>query len=384
MGATWHEVEMGHLLRPAQQWTDIVPTGCYMQVTVRLWGKGVVPRGVVSGADIAATQQRKIRAGQFIISKIDARNGALGLVPAELDGAVVSNDFPVFDINQDEVEPRFLEWLSKTHNFVDLCRRSSEGSTNRVRLTESRFLGLRITIPSLSEQRRIVAQLDEVERLAKDRQAAIETMEKEAEAVLRSVFDRIIDGAPMLPMGEVAPLVRRPIEIDPERAYPTLGARSFGRGIFHKADLVGSELTWQQLFEVRTGDILISNIKAWEGAIAVAGESDDRRVASHRYLTCVPAKEVVTATFLCRYLLSPSGLAQVQAASPGSADRNRTLSQKGLASIQVPIPSIDKQLWFDRLQAQVREMHTVREQAARDADALLPAMLYKIFGAVEQ
>src|SRR5437773_7462767 len=38
--------------------------------------------------------------------------------------------------------------------------------------------------------------------------------------------------------------------------------------------------------------ILVSNIKAWEGALAVAKPEDDGRVGSHRYLTCVPNKGV--------------------------------------------------------------------------------------------
>ena len=43
----------------------------------------------------------------------------------------------------------------------------------------------------------------------------------------------------------------------------------------------------------------MSNIKAWEGAIAVAGPEDDGRFGSHRYLTFVPVDDVATASFLC-------------------------------------------------------------------------------------
>jgi type I restriction enzyme S subunit len=60
-------------------------------------------------------------AGQFITSRIDARNGAMGLVPKSLDGALVTNDFPLFDLNTERLEPRFLDWLCRTaisSNFV--------------------------------------------------------------------------------------------------------------------------------------------------------------------------------------------------------------------------------------------------------------------------
>lgn len=380
MGLPWYEVELHRFLRPSTQWSKISPTNRYRQVTVRLWGKGVVPRGEVTGSEIAALQQRLVKCGQFIISKIDARNGAFGLVPAELDGAVVSNDFPVFDIVRDEAEPRFVEWLSKTRRFVDLCRRASEGSTNRVRLTEERFLGLRMAIPSLEEQRRIVAHLDQVERLAQARQTAVEAAEAEAEAMLRSAFDRVIEGAPLHPMAKVAPLVRRPVEVLPEGAYPELGVRSFGRGTFHKPTLSGTEVGAKRLFFVKPGDLVFNIVFAWEGAVAVALKSDEDRVGSHRFLTCVAHPDSSTAEFLRFYFLTPQGLSSLGQASPGGAGRNRTLGLKALEAIRVPVPLLEKQLWFDRLQAKVRDVRGLREQAARDADALLPAMLHQIFG----
>ena len=81
-------------------------------------------------------------------------------MPPDLDGAVVSGDFPVFDINLDRLEPKYLEWKSKTGEFVDLCRAASEGTTNRVRLKEDKFLRLSISLPPLPEQRRIVAKIE--------------------------------------------------------------------------------------------------------------------------------------------------------------------------------------------------------------------------------
>ncbi len=86
-----------------------------------------------------------------------------------------------------------------------------------------------------------------------------------------SAYRKIIDGVPRRPMNGVAPLERRPAVVDPNRNYPQVSVRSFGRGTFHKPALIGGEITWQKPFLVKSGGILISNIKAWEGAMAVAG-----------------------------------------------------------------------------------------------------------------
>ena len=127
-------ITIDRFLRKSEAWVPVAPDGHYKQITARLWGKGLTLRGEVPGAAIAAPRQFCAKAGQFLISRIDARHGAFGIVPSELDGALVSNDFPCFDIDASTVLPHYFEWYSRTPQFVDLCRRASEGSTNRVRM----------------------------------------------------------------------------------------------------------------------------------------------------------------------------------------------------------------------------------------------------------
>jgi type I restriction enzyme S subunit len=176
MNPAWPMVPIGDVLRRSEDWISIDPGKVYKEVTVKLWGRGVVLRREVPGAEIQSDRRATVRAGQFILSRIDARNGALGAVPSELDGAVVSNDFPVFTPDPSRLDVKYLGLLSRTQRFVDLCRAASEGTTNRVRLKEDRFLSMQIALPPLPEQRRIVARVEElagkIERsLELDRQA---------------------------------------------------------------------------------------------------------------------------------------------------------------------------------------------------------------------
>lgn len=160
--SNWPTVRLGEVLSKSDRQIDIYPDQQYKEVKVRLWGKGVVLRKELAGAEIAASRRYALKAGQFILSRIDARNGASGLVPESLGGAVVSSDVPVFDTQQKRLLPPYLNWLSKTKGFVELCRAASEGTTNRVRLKEDRFLRMEIPVPPLPEQRRIVEWLDAV------------------------------------------------------------------------------------------------------------------------------------------------------------------------------------------------------------------------------
>jgi type I restriction enzyme S subunit len=375
----WAEVPLGEVLMKNEDTIEIVPTGRYLQITVRLWGKGVVPRGEVMGMGLATGRRFRVSKGQFILSRIDARHGAFGIVPELLDGAIATNDFPSFKIREQRLAPGFLAWFSKTHKFVELCRAASEGTTNRVRLKEDRFLQMSIPLPEREEQERIVAKLDNVAAKVKEAHKARRDVEEEAGAMLHSAFARLIEHAPLRTMADVAPLVRREVEVRMGEQYPELGIRSFGKGTFHKPALDYLSVGTKRLYRIEPGDLLFSNVFAWEGAIAVAQPEDEGRVGSHRFITCVPKEGIVTAEFLRFYFLTEEGLRKIGEASPGGAGRNRTLGLKKLAEIEVPVPDYREQLWFDRLQAKVREMLATQQDAETELDAMLPSALDKAF-----
>ena len=208
---------------------------------------------------------------------------------------------------------------------------------------------------------------------------AADAARAELNAAMEAAFRRVIAGVPRIAIGDVAPILRRPVELESNGVYAELGVRSFGKGLFKKPDLIGGELTWQKLFRIHCGDIVFSNIKAWEGAFAIAKPEHHGKVGSHRYLTCVVDTKRATPNYLWYFLQSDEGLAQVQAASPGSADRNRTLNQKRLAAIQVPLPSLDAQCWFDELQQKAGDVQAGQVVVAAELDHLIPALMHQAF-----
>lgn len=376
----WPSVPLGELLKPSSDRVQLDPDQTYAQVTARLWGKGLALRGLVKGSEIAAAQQNRVSTNQFVISKIDARHGAFGIVSEELDGAVVSNDFPAFDVDPEKALPEYVAWVARTAWFIAICKSASEGSTNRVRLKESRFLAQSIPLPSTTEQQAIVTRLNGAAAAVAERGNAAGLVAAEVEATLRAAFARIIADAPRVAMGEIAPLVRRPVVIDPDASYPELGVRSFGKGTFHKSSLPGIEVGTKKLFTVEAGDLVFNIVFAWEGAVAVAAGGDAGRVGSHRFLTCVPEPGRATSDFLRFWFLGEEGMLALGQASPGGAGRNRTLGIKALEAIKVPVPSLDAQLWFDSLQSKARAAKAAQAEATAHLDQLLPAMLGEVFG----
>lgn len=180
-------------------------------------------------------------------------------------------------------------------------------------------------------------------------------------------------------MAEIAPAIRRSVEIDVQTKYREVGARSFGKGLFEKPPFDGAEATWQKPVWIRNGDLVLSNIKAWEGAIAVADPTHDGCMASHRYITCVPKEGTVIAGYLSKYLLSPAGLEKIGNASPGTADRNRTLSLTNLGKMEIPVPAMPDQIAFDQLRQKIAAIKNQNNTLRQANDALIPATLERIF-----
>ena len=140
----------------------------YKRVTIKVRNGGVVPRDEVMGENIGTKKQFLVSKGQFILSKIDARNGAMGIIPAELDGAVVTQDFLPYDIDATKVNPQYFVLVCTTKQFIAFCQSCSSGTTNRQRVNEAQFLNIRVPVPSLEQQNKLVEEYNKQLAIAAD------------------------------------------------------------------------------------------------------------------------------------------------------------------------------------------------------------------------
>lgn len=376
----WPKVALGEVLaRFADYVTDLEPRS-YKRISVKLGGRGAVADSPTEGGAVKMQKHQIARAGQVIVSEIWAKKGAIGIVPADCDGALVTSHFYLFDIASERLHPGWLRWLIHSNYFEPQLSAEARGTTGYASVRPHQFLAATIPLPPLAEQERIVRRLDAVEARLAARRRAAEAVEAELAQALAAAFQRITAHAPRARMGDVAPLVRRAVSIDVDAEYPELGIRSFGKGTFHKPALSGAEVGSKRLFEVHAGDLLFSNVFAWEGAVAVAQPADHGRFGSHRFITRAVDPARATADFLCYWFLTPEGLQRLGEASPGGAGRNRTLGLDALDRIEVPLPPLDAQRWFDRLQQKARAAREAAAVAAGELDRLPPALLAEAFG----
>lgn len=376
----WPMVRLGEVAPLVRRSVPIEPDRVYNEIGARSFGRGLFDKPSFKGADLTWEKLFRIEADDLVFSNIKAWEGAFAAAGPEHHGKVASHRYLTCVPDSRRALAGFLFQYLRTPAGVAQIQAVSPGSADRNRTLSTKGLAnVRVPLPPLDEQRSIVARLDAVSARLRARADAAERQEAELAAMLQQAFARITAGSPRARMADVAPLVRRPVEIEQDGTYDEIGARAFGRGLFLKPTLRGDSLTWQKLFRIEADDLVISNIKAWEGAFAVAEPAHHGKVASHRYLTCVADQRRLLPGVLWFFLQARDGLAQIQAASPGSADRNRTLAQDRLEAILVPVPPLDAQQGFEELRMKAKAVRALNAAAAEDAAALLPAMLHQTF-----
>lgn len=189
----WKKVKIGDFLKRKKEPIEIKSNEKYKLLTVRLYHKGVELRCEKLGSEIQS-KMYKVSKGDFILSGIDARNGAFGIVPNELDEAVVTNDFWYFEIDESVVKKDFFFWVTKTPIFLDVCRKASMGETQRIRLQKDLFFNYEINCPAIDFQENFVNQMNlmicKIDRL----QEEIEKQKSYAKQLRQNILQEAIEG----------------------------------------------------------------------------------------------------------------------------------------------------------------------------------------------
>lgn len=171
-------VKLSELLSFNDVKINIQPDKLYTRLTVRLFARGITERDTLMGKDIGTKRQTPVRAGQFIISKIDGKSGALGIIPSHYEGAIVTQDFLTYDININRVLPDYLMLVMQNEIFYSQFKDTSVGSTGRRRLSQKTLMNTPIALPSISEQYEMLVKLNELRKQQDELEEKIERQKR--------------------------------------------------------------------------------------------------------------------------------------------------------------------------------------------------------------
>jgi type I restriction enzyme M protein len=181
----YKKVRIGNVASLSKDVIYVDPNIEYTRLTVKLFNKGIQERDTVIGALIGTKRQTRVKGGQFIISKIDGKSAAFGIIDSSLEGAIVTPDFLVYDIDTTQILPEYLELVLTNDAILNQFSNSSSGTTGRRRLSQKVFENTLIALPSIDEQRNLLAKILEIRETQKSLE---EQMQKNIEYFNNKIF----------------------------------------------------------------------------------------------------------------------------------------------------------------------------------------------------
>ena len=182
-------VGLSELLRYHKEWITIADDELYKRVTVRLHGGDIVLRDTVYGRQLRTKRQQVARAGQVLVAEIDAKSGAFGVVPPELDGAIVSSHYFLYDVVSNNVLTEYLDLALRHKSLEEEIQSYVRGSTNYASIRPDDFLALSIPLPPMEKQQEIVVRLQEAKTAADEAIKRAEDVRRKAELDIFGTYE---------------------------------------------------------------------------------------------------------------------------------------------------------------------------------------------------
>ncbi len=219
MSKAWPRVKLGKVLHQYKEYIDAPKPREYKKLSVKLYGKGVVLDSPADGSMLKMKRHQIAKAGQVILSEIWGKKGAIGFVPDDGKGALCTSHFFLFDVCKDGLEPRWLQAIFDADYLANQLGSEAFGTTGYAAVRPKTLLACEIPLPPLSEQRRIVARIEELAAKITEARSLRQQAVEEAEALHFSVLHQhfISEASSWVPMP-----MNEAIEINNKLIDPTL------------------------------------------------------------------------------------------------------------------------------------------------------------------
>jgi hypothetical protein len=141
--------------------------------------------------DVGAVEGRLFHArpGDVVYSKIDVRHGAIGVVPATVENAAVTAEFPVYVIDTTVALPEYVKLLFRTSCFREELASKVSGASGRKRINPDQLEATQVPLPEPGEQRWIVAEWRKSYDAVQSAHAAVLSVKQRLDGILESACD---------------------------------------------------------------------------------------------------------------------------------------------------------------------------------------------------
>ena len=342
----------------------------YKRVTIKLYNNGVFLRDIEIGKNIGTKKQFIIKEGQFLLSKIDARNGAFGVVNDEVDGAIITGNFWTFDVDYTKINPIFLSLVTTTKQFMNFAQSASSGTTGRHYFQEDKFLDMRIPLPKLDIQKQIVDKIS-------NSQNNLNNLKLEYQKYIlhfnNTIFNRDVTNEKNLlefldysklnnwsvqnllennfnynqsySLVKIKKFIKRSkiqTLVDDNIEYKRVKIKLYNKGVSVRDKVFGKEIGTKKQFIIKEGQFLLSKIDARNGAFGIATKEIDGAIITADFFAYDIDETIINPYFLSLITTTDEFLNFAKNSSTGTTNRQR-LNEELFLNVENPLPSKDEQ-----------------------------------------
>ncbi len=184
----WEQRKLGELLTEVKRPIKMQDDDTYQLVTVKRRNEGIVSRGLFQGKQILVKNYFELYAGDYLISKRQVVHGANGIVPKDMEGAIVSNEYLV-SVGNNNITTDFLTIISKLPIMYKMFFLSSYGiDIEKLVFNVNDWKKREISIPSLQEQDRISSFFKQLDDTIALHQRKLDKLKRLKQGYLQQLF----------------------------------------------------------------------------------------------------------------------------------------------------------------------------------------------------
>jgi len=279
-------------------------------------------------------------------------------------------------------------------NFLLKIENEISGNTGAVfnSITKAQVEKIKILLPSMKEQKRIVKKLDEIfeerEKAKANTEKNIENVKELFESYLNSVFTKPLNGWKDKKLGELCKFVRGPFGGSLKKSI----FKSSGYAVYEQQHAIYNQFTdvryfidenkfnEMKRFELYSGDLIMS-CSGTMGKMAIVPVNIKKGIINQALLKLTPLKNILVQ-FLKLWMQSDSFQNSLKAYSQGAAIQN-VASVKILKEIKMPMPSLKEQQSIvsklDALSDKTKNLSTMYQRKLDDIEELKKSVMENAF-----
>jgi len=252
-------------------------------------------------------------------------------------------------VTSPQLRNHFLEKLTASPWGRRYFLSCSKQSTNLASVNTSQLKAFPVLLPPVSEQKKIAtivgvwdAAIEKLQSLLTAKTERLRALRQQLLAGMRRFPELKKECWTEFKLGDVVAYQPRPTT-KPKAAFLAAGIRSHGKGVFLKHDFEAEDIALNELWELRTDDLVVNITFGWEGAVAIVPPEANGALVSHRFPTFVFKPGVSFPAYFRHVIRQQSFIFEMGLASPGGAGRNRVLSKKYFLRIPIKLPPLEEQ-----------------------------------------